>query len=350
MLVDTVKTLMPPEDVVSVTSLSDQALNYLPEGGLLNKLLILSEAVHNETVEHQIREMLSAHELSRMVTLKDDKTGKLVSRNVRTRAVVSAMMSSTSYKVNPENASRCFLMNADESKDQTRLIHKSQKSKYSLKRFKQKQHTIPQIMKKHTCAQRLLKNILIINPLGEYFDFPDTLMRTRRDHDRFVDLIAAVCFVRQYQKEVKYTTDKVTGQSVEYIECDLEDYRIAYQITVKGVLPSTLIDLPKSLVRFHEEVCRMVRAKAKQNSLDFCDVTFSQREIREYIDWLGKESIKRYLRMLLSYEYITVSKGGRSGQTNTYRFVSQERLDNLELSIIPTVEQLDEKMKKAESG
>ncbi|MBN2253341.1 MAG: toprim domain-containing protein, partial [Kosmotogaceae bacterium] len=32
-LIDTVKKLMPPEDVVSMTSLSDQALNYLPENG-----------------------------------------------------------------------------------------------------------------------------------------------------------------------------------------------------------------------------------------------------------------------------------------------------------------------------
>jgi len=65
-LIDTVKALMPPEDVVSMTSLSDQALNYLGEDALMHKFLIMGEAVHAESVEHQIREMLSGKELSRL--------------------------------------------------------------------------------------------------------------------------------------------------------------------------------------------------------------------------------------------------------------------------------------------
>ena len=65
-LIDTVKKLIPPEEVVSMTSLSDQALNYLDEDALLHKFLVMGEAVHSEAVEHQVREMLSAHELSRL--------------------------------------------------------------------------------------------------------------------------------------------------------------------------------------------------------------------------------------------------------------------------------------------
>ncbi|MCP4111036.1 MAG: hypothetical protein GY749_36845, partial [Desulfobacteraceae bacterium] len=99
-LIDTVKKLIPPEDVVSMTSLSEQALNYLPEDGLKNKFLVMGEAVHSDVVEHQIREMLSAHELSRLVTTKDEKTGQMVSRMVRKEVTVSAVMSSTDYDLN----------------------------------------------------------------------------------------------------------------------------------------------------------------------------------------------------------------------------------------------------------
>ncbi|MCP4108557.1 MAG: toprim domain-containing protein, partial [Desulfobacteraceae bacterium] len=53
-LIDTVKKLIPPEDVVSMTSLSEQALNYLPEDGLKHKFLVMGEAVHSDVVEHQI--------------------------------------------------------------------------------------------------------------------------------------------------------------------------------------------------------------------------------------------------------------------------------------------------------
>ena len=77
LLVDTVRRLIPEEELIAVTSLSDQALNYLPEGALEHKFLVLGEAVHSEAVEHQIREMLSSRQLSRMVTVKDETTGKM---------------------------------------------------------------------------------------------------------------------------------------------------------------------------------------------------------------------------------------------------------------------------------
>ena len=113
-LVETVRRLMPEEDVVAVTSLSDQALNYIDD--LTHKFLILGEAVHGEVVEHQIREMLSGKELSRLVTIKDPETGKMQSRVVRTPVIVSSVLSGTNHAQNPENASRYFVVNADESR------------------------------------------------------------------------------------------------------------------------------------------------------------------------------------------------------------------------------------------
>jgi DNA primase len=92
-LVDTIRKLIPAEDVLAMTSLSEQALNYLPEDGLMHKFLVMGEAVHGDIVEHQLREMLSAKELSRLVTTKDEKTGALTSRMVRKEVIVSAIMS-----------------------------------------------------------------------------------------------------------------------------------------------------------------------------------------------------------------------------------------------------------------
>ena len=43
----------------------------------VHKFLVMGEAVHSHSVEHQIREMLSAKELSRLVAVKDKKTGRL---------------------------------------------------------------------------------------------------------------------------------------------------------------------------------------------------------------------------------------------------------------------------------
>ena len=126
-LIDTVKALMPEEDVVSMTSLSDQALNYMSEDGLQHKFLVMGEAVHSHSVEHQIREMLSAKELSRLVAVKDEKTGKLSSKLVRKPVLVSLAMSTTTTDVNPENASRFFVVSTDESESQTKEVHRVQR-------------------------------------------------------------------------------------------------------------------------------------------------------------------------------------------------------------------------------
>ena len=345
LLVDTVKRLMPEEDVISVTSLSDQALNYIPARGLLRKFLILGEAVHSEVIEHQIREMLSGHQLSRMVTIKDEKTGKMVSQNVKSEVIVSAVMSSTSYEVNPENASRCFLVNADESGEQTTRIHQAQRDKYSLSRYYERKHKVPEIVGKHIAAQRLLRNILIINPFGRYLDFPASLVRTRRDHDRFIDLIACVCFLRQFQTEDRLGEDPHTQEHFEYVECDVTDYRIAYRIMVNGVLSSTFAELPKSVVAFYEELRGLFHEAAGENDLKPLEVSLSQREIRKRIKWIGSESVKKYLRKLAEYEYLQVAQGGSRGMRNSYRLVADEPMERLDYSMIPSPEEIEKRMK-----
>jgi len=342
LLVETVRKLIPPQDVVAVSSLSDQALNYMSEGGLLHKYLILGEAVHSEVVEHQIREMLSNHELSRMVTSKNEKSGQMETRIIKTRVVVSAMLSSTRYDVNPENASRCFVINTDESRAQTRDIHQAQKRKYSLTRLCEKQNDIPAIIAQHHAAQRLLKGRIINNPLGEFLDFPDSLMRTRRDHERFIDLIAAVCFLRQYQKEEYEGTNPVTGDVFQYLTCDIEDYRIAYKI-IKGILPATISSFPKGATMLYAEIRTLVKRKATEEGLRPEEVQISQRQIREATSF-SQMAVKRNVRLLVDYEYLQRNGKRGRGSRSTYSLTADEDIHLLDLSMIPTPEEILRRM------
>jgi hypothetical protein len=326
-LVDSIKKLMPPEDVVAVTSLSDQALNYLDD--LSHKFLVLGEAVHGDVVEHQIREMLSGKELSRMVAIKDPETGKLHSTIVRTPVIVASVMSGTNHAVNPENASRCFLVNTDESKEQTSRIHAHQRGKYSLERLKAGSDQKHQIIQAHQAAQRILEKRTIINNFAPLLDFPTSLMRLRRDHDRFLDLIACVCFLRQYQKPLQYAGD------MSYIECDLEDYSYAYRIMVEGVMSSTVRELPKGAVVVYEEIRTWVREEAKEQGLKATEVSFTQRQVREATG-LGHTWVKANLRQLVDYEYVVLAKGGNERSKAFYRLRADEDITRADLSMIPT--------------
>jgi DNA primase catalytic core len=323
-LIDTVKKLIPPEDVVSMTSLSDQALNYLPEEGLKHKFLVMGEAVHSEVVEHQIREMLSAHELSRLVTTKDEKTGQMTSKMVKKEVTVSAVMSSTDYDLNAENTSRSFVVNTDESTDQTRRIHASQKMKYSTERLQLKKNRIPEIIKTHHAAQRLLKKVFIVNTLAEKISFPDTLMRSRRDHDRFMDLIATIAFLRQYQKEEK------EAEGVKFIECDMTDLKLAVDI-MKDILPATLTNFPKSAISLYEEIRKVIEEKAKSENLLPKEVSVTQRELREKTG-LNQMFVKRNLRTLIDFEYLICLGSQSRGSRNAYRLVADESIELMDLS------------------
>jgi len=339
LLVESVRRLMPPEEVVAVSSLSDQALNYIGEGGLLHKFLILGEAVHSETVEHQIREMLSSKELSRLVATKDAKTGELSSRTVRNRVVVAAVMSSTRTEMNAENASRAFLVNADESRQQTRRIHESQRAKYSLERHSRERSLVPRIIEAHQAAQRLLKARVIVNPFASKLVFPDALMRSRRDHERFVDLIAAVCFLRQFQKEEKVNRDEATGETVRYIECDSADYRTAYSILC-ATLPATLSSFPPSAIELCEAVRELLRAKAAREMLKVSEVSVTQREIREACGF-NQRWIKRYIQLLAEWEYLVVVGARSRGSRNAYRLFRDEPIRAVDLSMIPSPEAVE---------
>ena len=341
-LIDTIKKLIPPEDVVSLTSLSEQALNYLPEGGLLNKFLVMGEAVHSEVVEHQVREMLSAGELSRLVTVKDQKTGKMVSRSVRTKTVVSAVMSSTKLDMNHENLSRFFVVNADESAEQTRRIHEAQRRKYSLERYRQKEVAVPGILKVHQAAQRLLTRRIIVNPFADYLAFPDNLMRSRRDHERFIDLIACVCHLRQYQKEEKQ------ADGLTFIECDIEDYKIAYRIMC-GILPMTLSNVPHTAVALYEQVRGIAKKKAVEQKVRPEDIRLTQREIREQSS-IGQRTIKKYMKLLVDYEYLRVTGLGVRGSRNSYSLMKDEDLNLVDLSSLPAPEAIEKQIEKVKSG
>ncbi|MCP4132430.1 MAG: hypothetical protein GY754_15770, partial [bacterium] len=337
MLVDTVKKLIPAEDVISVTSLSDQALNYV--GDLSHKFMTLGEALHGDIVDLQLREMLSSKELSRMVTMKDSKSGVRESKIIRTKAIVSCVMSTTDYNINPENASRSFIIDTDESREQTQRIHEAQRAKYTLERYKEMTSVIPGIIKKHHSAQRLLKKIVIVNRFAYYLRFPDKLMRTRRDHDRFLDLIAGVCFIRQYQKETK------NNEGIPYIECDLDDYKIAYTIMVNGVLSATMLDLPKGAISLYEDIREMVREMAKERKIETREVTFIQKEVRAHTG-LGGELIKKHIRTLVDYEYIQVTNGKNRGTRRSYRIRSDEPIDRVDFDMIPAPVEMGEMIKK----
>ena len=110
------------------------------------------------------------------------------------------------------------------------------------------------------------------------------------------------------------------------------------------MLSSTLDELPKSVKRFYDEFREICRNKGREANLKVTEAEVQQRDIRKRIDWLGIESIKKYLRILVRYEYIVLRIGGNRGQRFAYSLAADEPIENIDISMIPTIEEIRGKM------
>jgi DNA-binding MarR family transcriptional regulator len=316
-LVETIGRLVPPDELISIKTVSEQALNYLSEQQLNGKFLIMGEAVHSSRIEYQLREMLSSGEISRLVTRKRRIDGELESTIVRKPVHVSLALTSTASRVNPENASRFFILKANESPDQTRAIHQAQRRRYRLSDHKTAAAVIPEIISRHHHISQVLERVRVINPYVDHIRFPSIRMRSRRDFKRVLDLIAVVCFLRQFQKTRQHDGD------LEYISCDLEDYRIAYDL-----LRPVLDHGEDALSETAKQVLSAIADHCENGAADESDPPYvTQREIREYTG-LSVDTVKRSFARLVEQEYLCLIRQARRGMRKYYRLITGDSAGN----------------------
>ena len=337
-LIETVRKLLPPESVLAISSFSDQALNYMRKEDFTGKVMLLGEAIHNELVEGQIRQMQSEGELSRLVVIKDPKTGELESRQVRNVVRLAFMMSSTALYLNPENASRCLVIHTDESREQTERILELQRRQRTFEGFVRTGSEVPRIIERHQAAGRLLAAIPVFNPLSPYLRFPANRPTMRRAQGQFLTLLETVALARQYQKSRVMRENTYSHETVEGIEVDLADYSLARELFREAVLLPNANEIPAGARLLYDALRDMAKKKAAKEGLAITDVSFIQRDARELTQF-GSESIKKYLRALVDFEYLELVSGRRQGTRFSYRLRDGSSPDATE-TYLPTTDEL----------
>jgi len=202
--------------------------------------------------------------------------------------------------------------------------------------------TIAGISWRHQAAQRLLVARRIVNPFARLLEFPSRQMRSRRDHERFLDLIAVVSFLRQYLKEEK------EQEGLRYIESDLADYRAAYAV-MQRVMASTYASLPPQALGLYETLRALARKKASEQRVGAEEVSVSQRELREATGMVA-HAVKRAVRILVDYEYVVTEGSRRRGARLGYRLLRDEGASELGSTEIPGPEEVERRLSALESG
>lgn len=314
-LAELIEQLTPPEDVILFSRLSPQALGYMEKDFLKQKLLIIEERKGSEAADYSIRTLQTRQKLTQGVVVKDPSSGRMFTKTYTVEGPIAYLETTTSGNVNPENSTRCFELYLDESKEQTEKVQEIQRvsrTEEGLARFERAQATI----KRHQNAQRLLKPLRVVIPYAPLLTFPSEWLRTRRDNERLLCLIEAVCFLHQYQRETKQIQEKEKGLTLDYIEASLDDYRIAWELAHE-VFTQTLHDLKKHSRELLEEITVMVEEKADHCGREPHEIAFSRREVREYTKW-SDWKVRECISQLVDLEYLR-PLGGSQGKLCVYQ-------------------------------
>lgn len=326
-LAEFLEKLCPPEECLLYSRLTPQALYYMEKEALKRKLLIIEERAGAEAADYSIRTLQSRKKLTQAVPLKDPNTGKIRTMNFEVEGPIAYIETTTRPRINEENATRCFELYLDESKEQTKRIQQAQKEAKTLSGLN-RTTARDQLILKQQNMQRLLKEVRVVNPYACLLEFPADWLRTRRDHLRFLNLIEAITFLYQYQREIKKT-----DQGQEYIESTLEDYRIAYDLA-KEVLGESFTELKKPQRELLEKIETLIKEEHQE--------AVNRRQIREYTG-LGDHRLRDLLSELVSLEYLWIMEGK---QGKSYRYQLADRCVSTEkiISGLTTPEELVRKL------
>ena len=305
-LQDAILSLVPDEDYIKYTRVTDQALFYKDEDSLVNKILAIEEAEGMGGAAYSIRNIQSAKKITVAATGKDPGTGKMRTEEYTVKGPVCVMITTTATDVDQETASRFIFLTIDESAEMTKMIHRMQREAETLAGLV-KSKKQDSVISKHHAAQRMLKPLGVVNPYSNYLSYPNHSLGSRRDHKKYLGLIRSIAFLHQYQREVK--TVEVEGEPVEYIEVTLEDIETANQLA-NEVLGQSMDELAKPSKTLLSSIYTMVKEVLDERDTPLDEVYFTRRMIREYTKWTDWQ-VKTHIKQLEELEYLSVRIGAK---------------------------------------
>jgi len=327
-----VAELIPDEDKVEITVLSANAFYYFNRTELQHKLILIEDLDGAEAVLYPLRELQSKKRITKTVVHKDRK-GTTKTVHLTVEGPVSVAGCTTQESVYEDNSNRSFLLYIDESPEQDKKIMDYQRLIAAGQVNEQQELQAKQILQN---VQRVLKPIKVINPYALYLSLPSAVFKPRRTNAHYLQLIEAITFYKQYQRESKVDTQ--TGEI--YIETTIEDIQEANELIIDVLLRKS--DTITGACRNYFEQLKQYIEAEKQN-------TFTAFEARRVLK-IKKTTQWRYHKQLLDNYYIQKLRKKKGDpivryqitNPNEYRELKQtisqalqECLDNISRSDVP---------------
>ena len=309
-----VAELIPDEDKVEITVLSANAFYYFNRTELQHKLILIEDLDGAEAVLYPLRELQSKKRITKTVVHKDTK-GTTKTVHLTVEGPVSVAGCTTQESVYEDNSNRSFLLYIDESPEQDKRIMNYQRLIAAGKVNEQQELQARQLLQN---VQRALTPIKVINPYALHLELPQSVFKPRRTNSHYLQLIEAITFYKQYQREQKVNEE--TGEL--YIETTIEDIKEANELIIDVLLRKS--DTLTGACRNHLENLKAYLQKNKQT-------TFVNAEIRRNLR-IKQTTLQRYNQQLIGEGYIKKIKG-RKGQAYYYEIVDINEYKDLKALI-----------------
>ena len=330
-LQEKISELIPEQDKLEITILSENAFYYFEQKELKHKLVLIEDMDGAENVLYPLRELQSKKRISKTIPIKDSK-GNLKTITLKVEGPICLTGTTTREKLYEDNANRSLLIYLDSSKQHKEMIMNYQR-KLSAGKIASKEEK--QMVEFFKDMQTVLKPIKVRNPFAEYLVIPEHVFKPLRTNSHYLAFIETITFYHQYQREVK--TDQSTGE--RYIETTLEDIEWA-NILLKDVLLAKADELPKAVRDFFESLKHWMKANNKE--------VFYGKEIRENFR-MTSSSCNRYILELLRNNYIKVSGGNKYRQGYEYQIIKPDEYDKLQEHIKTALDEALENIKRSVS-
>ncbi len=313
-LMEAILTLMPEEEVIKYSAMTGQSLFYMGQENLKHKILAVAEEEGVQEAAYALKLLQSEGEL-RMASASKQTSGRLASEDYHVEGPVMIFLTTTSSDVDFELINRCLVLAVSEDRQQTQEIHKQQRESRTLE-GRLAARSASKLVKLHQNAQRLLRPLVVVNPYARKLTFLDDKTRTRRDHEKYLNLIDAIALLHQHQRPLEKA--ELQGETLEYIEVTCQDIVLANKLASE-VLGRTLDELSPQTRRLLLLVHEFVGQRSREVQVERSAFRFTRRELREATGWSDFQ-VRTHLGKLVQLEYLLPHRG-RRGQQYVYELL-----------------------------
>ena len=303
--------LMPKEDVIRLTRVTESSFYNYGEYELQHKLIALEDVDGlKEEAEFAFRELQSNGEIISSTSTKDEGSGQIKAQIKKVRGPIGSIATTTRGEIYEDNMSRIFLLAVDESKAQTNRIinYQNQKSAGMINKA-QERETKAFIQ---NCI-RMLKPYEVINPYANKILLPQEAHKIRRLTELYHAFINQITLLNQYQRSKDQHSRLITEK---------EDIQTAIEIMFESIILK-IDELDGSLRQFYEDLKDYIIKQGEE----YQNYKFAQREIRQALN-MSKSQLQRYINDLLELEYISQS-GGYANRGFTYKITYWDNIKAL---------------------